>query len=94
MEDMNTQEQVAKPVESEIAVNPITNIDQQELDCRFTYHAPKNQQPQKYVLLRDQAKSLAEQIYRLSPKSREQSLAITHLEEAIFWANAAIARRE
>lgn len=81
-------------VESNIAINPITEIDQKELDMRFTYHAPKNDQPKKYVLLRDQAKSLAEQIYRLTPKCREQALAITHLEEAIFWANASIARRE
>jgi len=29
-----------------------------------------------------------------TPESREQSLAITALEEAVMWANAAIARRE
>lgn len=35
---------------------------------------------------------LAEQIVELTPEGREQSLAITHVEEAMFWANAAIAR--
>ena len=35
----------------------------------------------------------AEQLVMLTgPPSREQSLAITHLEEVMFWANAAIAR--
>lgn len=29
-----------------------------------------------------------------TPKSREQSLAITKVEEAMFWANAAIARNQ
>lgn len=30
----------------------------------------------------------------LVPESREKSLAVTHLEETIMWANATIARRE
>jgi hypothetical protein len=29
-----------------------------------------------------------------TPESREQSLALTNLEQAVMWANAAIARRE
>ena len=29
-----------------------------------------------------------------APQSREQSLALTNVEQAIFWANAAIARNE
>jgi len=37
---------------------------------------------------------LAIDIIQNTPPSREQSLAITHLEEAIFYANAAIARNE
>lgn len=66
----------------------------EELDIRFTYHAPKGDQPQRYVALRDKAKELAELIIASSKDSREQSLAITHLEEAVMWANAGIARRE
>jgi len=44
--------------------------------------------------MRDDAKSLAFFIVKNTPPSREQSLALTHLEEAIFYANAAIARNE
>lgn len=30
----------------------------------------------------------------LTPKSREQSTALTNLDQVVFWANAAIARNE
>jgi len=66
----------------------------EQLEKTFTYHSPKDDQPDRYVLLRDKAKYLAYDIVRNTPPSREQSLAITHLEEAIFYANAAIARNE
>jgi hypothetical protein len=66
----------------------------EQLEKTFTYHAPKDDQPERYVRLRDQAKQLAYDIIKNTPPSREQSLAITHLEESIFYANAAIARNE
>jgi hypothetical protein len=69
-------------------------ISREEMTTRFTYHAPKGGQPAKYEALRGGARSLAEQIVELTPESREQSLALTALEECAFWANAAIARRE
>jgi hypothetical protein len=65
-----------------------------EIENNFVYHAPKDDQPQRYELLRGTGKNLAIQILQNTPPSREQSLAITKLEEAIFWANAAIARNE
>ena len=64
----------------------------QDLEDRFTYHTPKENQPAKYTRLRDHAKELAYHIVEDTPTSREQSLALTHLEDAVFWANAAIAR--
>lgn len=64
-----------------------------ELLTRFTYHPPQGNQPQRYVFLRNEALVLAELIDRLAPGSRERSLAFTALEEAVMWANAAIARR-
>jgi hypothetical protein len=69
-------------------------LTQTELDTRFTYHAPKEGQPARYTILRDAAKAFAELIVKNTPESREQSLALTSLEESVMWANASIARRE
>lgn len=65
-----------------------------DLENRFTYHAPKEDQPERYDLIRRKALMLAATISEKCPDSREKSLAITKLEEAVMWANAAIARNE
>jgi hypothetical protein len=64
-----------------------------EIETRFTYHAPKEGQPAKYTAIREQAKDLAQYVVDHTPESREQSLVLTAIEEAVMWANAAIARR-
>ena len=69
-------------------------MDAQELEKRFTYHQPKGNQPEKYEVIRGRAKQLAELINDITPDSREKSVAITKLEEVVFWANASIARNE
>ncbi len=65
-----------------------------KIENNFTYHAPKPGQPEQYEKLRAKAKEFAYLIAELTPESREQSVALTHLETAVFWANAAIARNE
>lgn len=65
-----------------------------DLENRFTYHAPKPSQPDKYEGIRHWAKEFARHIVANTPDSREQSLAITHLEEVVYWANASIARHD
>lgn len=62
------------------------------IENNFSYHAPMEGQPEKYTALRNQAKALAYTFDAMCPKSREAALAMTKLEEAVFWANAAIAR--
>ncbi len=64
------------------------------MNNNFVYHPPKEGQQERYVSLRDKARELGIHIEENTPPSREQSLAMTHLEDAIFWANAAIARNE
>ncbi|MDK8188988.1 hypothetical protein QP794_02665 [Paenibacillus sp. UMB7766-LJ446] len=66
----------------------------QQIENNFSYHSPKEGQPAKYEAIRAKAKELAVLIDKQTPKSREQSLAMTNLEQAVFWANAAIARNE
>lgn len=60
----------------------------------FTYHPPTGDQPERYELIRKMAREFAELLVWLTPASREQSLALTSLEQAVFNANAAIARNE
>jgi hypothetical protein len=65
------------------------------LENNFTYHPVKdNTQSVRYNEIRSYAKGLARKIGRDCPPSRERSLALTKLEEAVMWANAAIARNE
>lgn len=66
----------------------------EQIEKAFTYHPPKDGQPERYTALRNQAKALAMAIDAECPNSREKSLALTKLEETVMWANAAIARNE
>jgi len=73
-------------------------IDREEqaadLANRFTYHAPKPEQLPYYEAIRAKALEFATLIAELTPYSREQSTALTYLDQAVFNANAAIARNE
>lgn len=64
----------------------------QQIENNFSYHAPQPGHPEIYQEIREKAKDLAYLIDELAPNSREKSLAMTKLEEAVFWDNAAIAR--
>ena len=68
-------------------------ITKEELDNRFTYHSPKTGQAELYQDLREKGKELASLIISTVPEGREQALALTNVEQAIFWANAGIARQ-
>ena len=65
-----------------------------QIENNFKYHAPKGNQQERYVALREKAKECALLIDEMCPDSREKSLAMTKLEEAVMWANASIARNE
>lgn len=68
--------------------------DLKRIENNFTYHAPKEDQPERYKEIRNHGKHFAQTILQFCPSSREKSLALTKLEEAVMWANAAIARNE
>lgn len=68
--------------------------DALDLETRFTYHSPDRGQALRYELLRSLAGEFAVNVVNNCPPSRERSLALTKIEEAVMWANAAIARRE
>lgn len=65
-----------------------------DLENRFNYHPPKDDQTRmNHETVRECLLETAEIIVSITPEGREQSLAITKLEEAMMWANAAIARQ-
>jgi hypothetical protein len=65
-----------------------------DLDNIFTYHAPKGNQNERYERIRERAKGWALLVLEMCPDSRERSLALTKIEEAVMWANASIGRNE
>jgi hypothetical protein len=70
----------------------MSEMSRDEIGQRFTYHPPQDHQVPKYQLIRAKATELAQLIVKLTHVSREQSLALTNLEQAVMWANASIAR--
>lgn len=70
------------------------HITSDELSRRFNHHPPKDDETaERHGEVRSVLFNAAEALVTLTgPSTREQSLAITKLEEAMFWANAAIAR--
>jgi hypothetical protein len=63
-----------------------------DLQNRFSLHKTSAENAQKRELLRTIAHSYATVINETVPDSREKELAITKLEEVVFWANAGLAR--
>jgi hypothetical protein len=72
-----------------------TDLVKPEMTARvqnsFTYHAPKEDQLPRYEYLRDRAKLLAMDALTMVPPGREQSTALTKLEEFVMWCNKGIA---
>ena len=66
-----------------------TNSD---LHDRFHYHAPSPKGIETHAALSLEFQSLAEKVVALCPEGRELSLVLTKLEEAKFFASAAVAR--
>lgn len=64
----------------------------ERIENNFKYHAPSGDQPYKYDAIRSKIKELAYMLSDECPDSREKSVAMTKLEEVMFWANASVAR--
>ena len=72
----------------------MTDEEKALLEKHFRFHPPKPYQITRYNKIRDYAQTLAAMLLEACPPSRERSLALTALEEAVMWANASIARNE
>lgn len=65
-----------------------------DLNRRFDYHRPDEEKARSHEAVRATCKELAYQLSETIPPGRELSLALTNLEQVMFWANAAIARSD
>jgi hypothetical protein len=67
-----------------------------QLAHRFQFHPADAMNTQEaHQAIRDTCLAAADKIVEVTgAMSREQSIAITKVEEAMFWANAAIARSD
>jgi hypothetical protein len=64
------------------------------INLQFDYHAPDDARRRQHEATREACRAHAHRMDDLVPSGREKSLMRTHLETAMFWANAAIARQE
>ena len=64
----------------------------ERIENDFKYHAPDEERIERHEAIRARHRHLAREIVALVPPGREQSLALTSLEESRMWANAGIAR--
>lgn len=86
MEEAKMTEQEANVLRAKVALKKRINND-------FTYHKPPADIGIVFVQIREKAKELAHLIVDLTPPGREQSSALTNLEQAVMHANAGIARQ-
>lgn len=68
-------------------------MDHTDIANRFAFHPASTEEKQDaHSSVRQACKRLADELNERLPEGREKSLAITHLEEVMLWANASIAR--
>lgn len=68
-------------------------MDSGDIENRFKFHPATSKETQdNHSRVRSSCWALADDMNDYLPEGREKSLAITKLEEVMFWANAAIAR--
>lgn len=67
-------------------------MDSIEIERRVTYHPPNGEAITRHGLVRNIIAEAMKTISTVVPDCREQSVALTKIEEAMFWANAGIAR--
>lgn len=70
-------------------------MDPRDIENRFAFHAAHTEEKRDaHTSVRQHCRRLADFLNEKLPEGREKSLAMTHLEEVMFWGNAALARSE
>lgn len=66
----------------------------EDIEHRFAYHAPGPLKVEVHGDIRQVGWTIADYFNSVLPEGREKALALTKIEEAVMWANAAVARGE
>lgn len=92
-EDLAELEKAIKEKELEKKIRKIPTLTNCELEHRFDFHPANDEEKRNaHSSIRFNCLELAKFINRNLPEGREKSVAITKLEEVMFWANAGLAR--
>ncbi|MGE0075905.1 MAG: hypothetical protein AB7S52_11805 [Sphaerochaetaceae bacterium] len=67
-------------------------IHNEDIEKRFTHHRPRGGQSETYTEIREVAKETAYRLISIVPDTQERSLALTTLEEFVYWADEGIAK--
>lgn len=72
-----------------------SRLQQERVERDFTHHPPTSTAVSiHHEYWREEFKTLASQIVKHLPFTRERSEAITQLEVVLFWVNACVAREQ
>jgi hypothetical protein len=67
-------------------------IDAAEITRRFSYYPPTDEFQRLHITVRHAVLSTAQHLADVLPECHEKAVAIEKLEEAMFWAQAAVER--
>lgn len=69
-------------------------MDTRDIENRFAFHAATTAEKRDaHTSVRRHCRRLADELNDQLPDGREKSVAMTKLEEVMFWGNAALARQ-
>ena len=69
----------------------LSEQEEQRIEYLFTYHPPKDDQPQKYEAIRGAAKEFGLILLRNTVPGADQEAMIRQLRETVMTANASVA---
>jgi hypothetical protein len=72
-------------------LNEVPYSDEEKIENWFTYHTPKQGEPERYEEIRFHGKQMALCLVRNCPPSADRTAAIRKIREAVMTANASIA---
>ncbi len=62
------------------------------LEFNFVHHSPAKEQIEKYDTIRKKFKEVSALVNEVCTDGREKNQSMVNIEQAMFWANASIAR--